>query len=1075
MPRQDQWDIHEAVILLDGFLQYSKKGISKKEAISSVSERLRKMAKNRGIEIDDTYRNVNGITFQMASMESALAGQNIMKPATHLFKETVSLYRNDPEKYRKILEEAEDMIRGSQPTNEEKFMTWLASKVSPAQLSELYHAYKEIESYCLRIKVLNAPLFDTLDYAAARKVKFMIESNKIFRILHKKKIGLYLAAISHYCKYLKEQGDKQGAEEPVAPSTDPIIPDVQRSGSGTKPELTVSAKTEPALKADVVTCSEQQGHDTAEDVDSKKIKGALEDECSRNPYGTTVAFLQSKLPGFTTSQIKAILENAPWASYSFGKWKYAKPESAAVSANITTNEGEIQGAGNNKIQTIDFNSIPSLAYTRPESFSYFEEKTEGLKSWTDLYVKLFSVIFEDYPHLLKPGSSFTANGEGRIELATSDMASTMRAPKMIEAAGEDPLFLETNLSATDIVEKIKYILDLCSVDYENVVICYYCPGKPVTNQNAPQESLFQEDGVVQGFSEWMFSQNFAPSTIRNYVRTIRQAEKYAKEKALPHQALFVEDRDVCQKTATELLADDSFLAYNRDQHHRFSAAIAKLLEYNGIDCAPTQGQKVDAGIAPKAKPIIDTAALPLKKLLSTKFVHGYRIGSPLDMKKIRRFYEEENGEPFKGTDDEIERLILACGIQHKDKVYDPDAMLPKQLREKLFSTIRDSFAQGKRAVYYEALFRVFSEEFLDYHIYDAEMLKTYLAFYNNGKFYMSSKYISKDAITDVDPSEEVRSYLIAEGRPVESSEICETLSHIPQKKIMQILGSSSEYVNNGKSFYFHVNVVHLTDEDLENIARLISDTIDDRSFVTGNELMEIVSVRYPHIVESNPLLSTLGMRDTLKHYLKDKFSFRGNIISDPGHPISMADVFGNYARTHASFSMEELKNLASEMNSGVYFDDVYNNSIRISKEQFVYREFEHFRIDDTDKAIGLFCTGDYLAINKINEFSTFPDAGYPWTPFLLEQFVYSYSKQFTLLHAGFNRDCCVGAIVRKDSGIQTFDELLVTALANSDTPIIREKALSFFVNEGYLARRNYSNIEDVLIRANSYRNRKGTK
>ena len=82
-------------------------------------------------------------------------------------------------------------------------------------------------------------------------------------------------------------------------------------------------------------------------------------------------------------------------------------------------------------------------------------------------------------------------------------------------------------------------------------------------------------------------------------------------------------------------------------------------------------------------------------------------------------------------------------------------MLPKQLREKLFRTIRDSFAQGKSAVYYEALFWAFSEEFLDYHIYDAEMLKAYLAFYNNGEFYMSSKYISKDAVTDVDPSEEI--------------------------------------------------------------------------------------------------------------------------------------------------------------------------------------------------------------------------------------------------------------------------------------------------------------------------------
>ena len=762
MPRQEQWDIYEAVILLEEVLQCNNNEISRREAVSSVSGKLRKMAEIRGMEIDDTYRNYNGISFQMASMESALAGQTIMKPATHLFKETVSVYRNDPVQYRKILEEANAMISGSRPTNEEKFMTWLASKVSPAQLSEMYTAYKEIESYSLRIKTLNAPLFDTLDYSAVRKVQYMIESNKLFRIVHRKKIGLYLSAISQYCKYLKEQNNKQGTEETVTHTNASKPSAAQTASSDTKTEKRLSATKEPVPKVTIIKYAQNE-NGPEESEDAEKVRSALKAECNVNPYGTTVAFLQSKLPGFTSSQIRKLLEVAPWANYSFGKWKYVKIEPVALSPddagsnaspNLEKGKERFQPE-KNEIQTIDFNKVPSLTFTKPVSFSYFEEETSDITSWADLYVRVISVLYEDYPHLLRPGSSFAANGEGRIELGTSSMASDMKAPKRIAADVDAPLYLETNHNANEIAGKIKFILDLCSVDYENLIIRYCGSNKPVSDQNSVQESLFQDEKVLQKFSAWMHSSNLAQATIKNYVGAIRQAEEYAKAKALPYQTLFTENRDLCSKTASCLLADDGFLALNKSQHNRFSAAIAKLIEYNGTNRVPTQKQKVDAGIAPKAKPIVDTAALPFKKLLSTKFAHGYRIGSPLDMKKIRRYYEEENGKPFKGTDDEIEQLLLVSGIQHKDKVYDPDAMLPKQLREKLFRTIRDSFAQGKSAVYYEALFWAFSEEFLDYHIYDAEMLKAYLAFYNNGEFYMSSKYISKDAVTDVDPSEEI--------------------------------------------------------------------------------------------------------------------------------------------------------------------------------------------------------------------------------------------------------------------------------------------------------------------------------
>lgn len=108
--RQLQWNIYEAVILLDGYLEVKNKNMSRSKIIENVSKDLRKMAINQGIEIDDIYRNRNGISYQIQSMDSAFQGHKIYVPATKLFKETVRIYREEQVKYEEILRKARYMI-----------------------------------------------------------------------------------------------------------------------------------------------------------------------------------------------------------------------------------------------------------------------------------------------------------------------------------------------------------------------------------------------------------------------------------------------------------------------------------------------------------------------------------------------------------------------------------------------------------------------------------------------------------------------------------------------------------------------------------------------------------------------------------------------------------------------------------------------------------------------------------------------------------------------------------------------------------------------------------------------------
>ena len=108
--KQPRWDIYEAVILLEGYLETLQGIQSKSKIIKRTSADLRRMAVNRGVEIDDVYRNENGISYQIQSMDSAFKGQKVYAPTTKLFTDAVTLYRADNERYQKILGEAKGMI-----------------------------------------------------------------------------------------------------------------------------------------------------------------------------------------------------------------------------------------------------------------------------------------------------------------------------------------------------------------------------------------------------------------------------------------------------------------------------------------------------------------------------------------------------------------------------------------------------------------------------------------------------------------------------------------------------------------------------------------------------------------------------------------------------------------------------------------------------------------------------------------------------------------------------------------------------------------------------------------------------
>lgn len=564
------------------------------------------------------------------------------------------------------------------------------------------------------------------------------------------------------------------------------------------------------------------------------------------------------------------------------------------------------------------------------------------------------------------------------------------------------------------------------------------------------------------FFRWLNEeQGMESSSCRSYVSAINTAEQYAIENNFNHCILYTDNYQEAKATANELFGDYSFMECNDQQHNRLRTAINKLLIYieNGGNDIVVQIPSADL--------------VPFTEILIERFPKGYRIGSAIELKRFKRYWEELYGAKIDMDDSGVEKNIEHCGIVHEEKIYMPQKMLDEDMKVKLFSYISNSFQSGKSVIYYETLFKDFSDDFFGCCMYNAGMLHAYLAYMNDGSYFVGKDYILKDASVKVEPYDEIKECLIRQAAPMGYGEIFVALSHIPEQKIKTILAQNGEFVSNGRGQYFHIDITAFSDDEVEDITEIIENAIAEKEFISGNELVDSIKKKYSYVIEQNALLSDIGLRNAIGYKLRDKFSFNGNIISSGGKSLSMMEVFADFCRKRASFTLDELKIFKQELGTVIYFDAVYENSLRISKNKFVSKTQASFRTKETDAAIDRFCDGDYIAIRKINQFGLFPDAGFSWNSFLLEHYVAMYSPNYKLLHSNYNEGACVGGIVKKSSGIDTFNELVIDVLARNGIPLQKETALQYLCNEGYLARRNYSGIEQLLIKAKELRNQKG--
>ncbi|ONI45224.1 hypothetical protein AN641_04465 [Candidatus Epulonipiscioides gigas] len=609
---------------------------------------------------------------------------------------------------------------------------------------------------------------------------------------------------------------------------------------------------------------------------------------------------------------------------------------------------------------VDFNNISLIDKVSFINLKYFNVEIENITNWKHLYKHVIKFLYNDYrEHILcLPNKSF--NRDSKIDFGDEAYSFIMDAPEKIT----DNFYIETNYSQIDFFYKIKSLLEICNINFENLVIIYI-----LENSN------------------------------------IKEVKQQCETRKLP-----------------------------------------------SIDCLPINITKV-------------------KQVLTQHFKNGYRLSSHIEINKFRQYYSQELIE----ENNIIDNIIESVGMTYNNKVFIPENMLDRNVHYEILEFIKHTFKSNRNLISFLALYQKFENNFFDSYISDEKILQEYI------KKTEHTLFIHRDYIVKYphikDPTDDIEVYLKEQYAPVVIDSIIKYFYNLDEKRIKLILTNIKTIISNTKNEYFHIDIVDLSENTLEQIKNIIHNEIEQYQYISLDRLLELLKERLPYVVEVNSHISDIGLKKALKHFLKDDFSINRNLISKSGENLNTDEVFFNFSKNKYSFKLDELNILKSDLNNtSINFKIIYENSMRISQEEFINLDQSKFNpiiIDSIDEVIEKFCLSDYISIKDINSFVLFPDAGFIWNIFLLESYVAKFSKKFKLVHNNYSERDVYGAIVKKDCPINSYIDLIADVVANSKLDIDKNTILNFICDKGYQSGRSWTNFENLKNKIRLLRNRKG--
>ena len=446
----------------------------------------------------------------------------------------------------------------------------------------------------------------------------------------------------------------------------------------------------------------------------------------------------------------------------------------------------------------------------------------------------------------------------------------------------------------------------------------------------------------------------------------------------------------------------------------------------------------------------------LLQLLRRHYEKGYRLDSPIEMKKLRRKWQEEHGgEELRASDEAVRKAIASLTVSAGGMAY----LIAQDVKDWLQFIVMLYLGKSE-AIFYEAFFARHQEKLTKAHIFDEQILavvfEEIFPRFHYGKAYFGK---AQGAVPDVVRHEILD---IWGEKTLWTYEQLEERLYIPLDAIKQVLGQQREFLWVAEGTYTHISRVNIDNEVKEKLRQEAQKLSQGKDFWSIKELPvdDVLAANYELETKTNSAIYDAVYAicleadfdrkgDTLTRKQQEDDHVQGKMAQK----MSAAERMREYCRSRDVCTLSEMQRVARSFtkNTVAHLRAGAEVMVRLDKEHYVSDSYVNFNIVGTDEAISRIVMGDYLALREFVTFAHFPECGAEWNLFLLESYCRRFSREFRFETSEFNSNH-VGTVIRKLAPFKNYDELQADAVFRANIGLDCKTVGQFLYDSGYIGK-----------------------
>ena len=446
----------------------------------------------------------------------------------------------------------------------------------------------------------------------------------------------------------------------------------------------------------------------------------------------------------------------------------------------------------------------------------------------------------------------------------------------------------------------------------------------------------------------------------------------------------------------------------------------------------------------------------LLQLLRRHYEKGYRLNSPIEIKKLRaKWKDEHGGEELRASDEAVRKAIASLTVSAGGMAY----LIAQDVKDWL-QFIVTLYLGKSEVIFYEAFFARNQEKLTKAHIFNEQILQAVFEEifprFHYGKVYFGK---AQGAVPDVVRHEILD---IWGEKTLWTYEQLEERLYIPLDAIKQVMGQQREFLWVAEGMYTHVSRVNIDDEVKENLRQEAQKLSQGKDFWSIKELPvdDVLAANYELETKTNSAIYDAVYAicleadfdrkgDTLTRKQQEDDHVQGKMAQK----MSAAERMREYCRSRDVCTLSEMQRVARSFtkNTVAHLRAGAEVMVRLDKEHYVSDSYVNFNIVGTDEAISRIVMGDYLALREFVTFAHFPECGAEWNLFLLESYCRRFSREFRFETSEFNSNH-VGTVIRKLAPFKNYDELQADAVFRANIGLDCKTVGQFLYDSGYIGK-----------------------